>query len=62
MLPKPLAFFIRNRAVIVNEHPISGTEVIRSLDLVVRLSQLPPLDAKLIANSLGRVPSQLVPY
>lgn len=58
---KPLAVFVRDRAVIVYEHPIRGTKVVRRLDLVDRSSQLPPLDAKLIANGPGRVSSQLVP-
>ena len=31
---KPLAVFVRDRAVIVYEHPIRGTKVVRRLDLV----------------------------
>ena len=58
---KPLAVFVCDRAVIVYEHPIRGTKVVRRLDLVGRSSQLPPLDAKLIANGPGRISSQLVP-
>ena len=58
---KPLAVFVRDRAVIVYKHPIRGTKVVRRLDLVDRSSRLPPFDAKLIANGPGGVSSQLVP-
>ena len=58
---KPFAFFVRDRTIIVYEHPIRGTKVVRRLDLVDRPSQLPPLNAKLIANGFGRIPSQFVP-
>jgi hypothetical protein len=58
---KPFAFFVRDRTIIVYEHPIRGTKVVRRLDLVDRPSQLPPINAKLIANGFRRIPSQFVP-
>jgi hypothetical protein len=58
---KRLAFFVRDRTIIVYEYPIRGTKVVRRLDLVDRRAQLPALNAKLIANGFGRDSSSLCP-